>query len=417
MKKKIKWIVLAVIGIIGIAYFAAGRNQTLEVETFRVETGKLEKFIEEVGTVKMEQQTTIYASETGKVVELMVSVGDMVKAGDVLAKLDEKEMAIQLAGLQAEKDAALAQYQDALRPSDGEVIKKAQLAVKTAEINFEEAKRTAENNKKLYEAGAISHEAYKGAAAKLELETAALESARSDLEIAQKGISTQQKKEFEARINQVQAQIDLQNQKKTNFVIKATQDGMIMSKEIQNGTYIQPGMAVFEIGNNKNVYIESDVLMSEIGDVQEGGTVVIWNDDLGIGEVKGTVRKIHPKAFSKISDLGIEQKRVKVEIDLPQMELKLKPDYDMDIRIITQTKPNVLWIPENAIFEYQGTDHVFVNKDGVASLKKIEKGMDSEERVEVIKGLQVGEEVIISPDETLKEGVKIKKKDQTEKAQ
>ncbi|MDF2545288.1 MAG: efflux transporter periplasmic adaptor subunit [Anaerosolibacter sp.] len=417
MKKKIKWIALAVIVIVGIVFFAVGRNQAVEVETFKVETGTLEKYIEEVGTVKMEQQTTIYALETGKVVELFVNVGDLVKAGDVLAKLDEKEMAIQLAGLQAEKEAAAAQYQEALKPSDGEAIKKAQLAVKTAEINFEEAKRTADNSKKLYEAGAISYESYKGDSAKLELEEAALESAKSDLEIAKKGISAQQKKEFEARISQVQAQIDLLDQRKMNFIIKAPQDGMIMSKEIQTGTYIQTGMPVFEIGNSTDVYIESDVLVSEIGDVKEGGSVVIWNEDLNIEEVKGTVKKIHPKAFSKVSDLGIEQKRVKVEINLPQTKLKLRPDYDMDIRIVTLTKPNVLWIPENAVFEYQGADHVFINNNGAASLRKIEKGIDSEDRVEVVDGLKEGEQVILSPDETLTEGAKIKKKELTEKAQ
>jgi HlyD family secretion protein len=419
MKKKIKWVVLAFIGIISIAYFAVGKNQVLEVETFRVEKGTLEKYIEEVGVVKMEQQTTIYSTETGKIAETLVSVGDTVKAGDVLAKMDEKEVVIQLAGLQADKDAAVARYQDALRPSDGEVIRKAQIAVKTAEINFEEAKRTAESNKKLYEAGAISQEEYKRLAAKLELEAAALESVRSDLEIAQKGISLQQKKEYEARINQAQAQIDLLNQKKTNLMIKAPQDGMIMSKEIQAGTYIQPGMIIFEIGNDKNMYIESDVLMSEIGNVKEGATVVIWNDDLEMHRVKGKVRKIYPKAFSKTSDLGIEQKRVKVEIDLPQLELKLKlkPDYDMDIRIITETRSNTFWIPESAIFEYQGMDHVFVNNDGVALLRKIEKGIDSEDQVEVMKGLQEGEEVILSPDENIKEGIKIKKKEQTEKVQ
>ncbi|KXG76480.1 efflux RND transporter periplasmic adaptor subunit [Thermotalea metallivorans] len=414
MKRKKLWLVLAILGVIGIAYFAIGRNQRLEVETFPVEKGKLEKYIEEVGIVKMEQQTTIYASEGGKVAEILVQVGDQVKAGDILAKLNEKELSIQLEGLKAEKEAAMAQYQEALKPSDGQVVRKMQAAVKSATVSYEEAKRAADNSRRLYEEGAVSYETYRSALANLHLQEAALESAKSDLEMVEKGISTQQRKQYEARISQIQSQIDLLYQKKENLIIRAPREGMVMAKAIETGTYIQPGMALFEIGNRDDLYIESDILIREIGEVTEGAPVVIWSDDLGIKDLKGVVRKIYPKAFSKISDLGIEQKRVKIEIDFSEAGKggKLKPDYEVDIRIITQIKPEVLWIPENAVFEYEGNHAVFVNQKGTAVLRKIEKGIESGERVEIVKGLQQGEEVILSPNEKIKQGIQIQKKNE-----
>jgi HlyD family secretion protein len=65
-------------------------------------------------------------------------------------------------------------------------------------------------------------------------------------------------------------------------------------------------------------------------------------------------------------------------------------------------------IDEKAVFNYQGKDHVFINENGVAKLRAIEKGLESDKQVEVLKGLKEGDEVIISPEETLEEGTKLK---------
>jgi len=124
--------------------------------------------------------------------------------------------------------------------------------------------------------------------------------------------------------------------------------------------------------------------------------------------VKGTIRKIHPKAQSVMSALGIEQKRVRVEINLENEAAGLRPGYEMTVKIIKQSSKGTLIIDEKAVFSYQGKDHVFVNEDGVAKLRAIEKGIEGSEQVEVVRGLMEGEEIILSPDETLEEGTKVK---------
>jgi HlyD family secretion protein len=151
------------------------------------------------------------------------------------------------------------------------------------------------------------------------------------------------------------------------------------------------------------------VLIEDVVGVKLGSSVVIDGEDIGIKNMKGTVRKIYPKAFSKMSALGIEQKRVKVEIDFNSTVEDLRPGYDMTVKIITQSKNDTLLIAEKAVFNYQGKDHVFVNENGLAKLRAIEKGLESNEQVEVLKGLNEGDEIILSPDETLEEGVKIQK--------
>jgi HlyD family secretion protein len=236
---------------------------------------------------------------------------------------------------------------------------------------------------------------------------AGFENAKIDLELAVKGVSENIKNQYEATLDQIQSQIELISRKLKDLTIKAPVDGTVLKKEIKEGSYVQQGTEMFVIGEKNRLFIESDILVKEIKDVREGLPVIIYSEDLGI-KAEGYVRKIYPTAFSKISDLGIEQKRVRVEIEISDKDLKVRPGYEVDVRIITERKANILMIPESAVFEYNGKDHVFVNENGRAVLRQIEAGMKSDGKVEILDGLKEGEEVILSPGENLNEGIRVK---------
>lgn len=108
-----------------------------------------------------------------------------------------------------------------------------------------------------------------------------------------------------------------------------------------------------------------------------------------------------------MSDLGIQQKRVKIEIALEEKVENLRPEYDLNIKVIINNRKDVLVIPENAVFQQRNKNYVFVNEKGIAVLMEIETGVESERKIEVVRGLKEGEEVILSPDEELSEGVAI----------
>ena len=165
-------------------------------------------------------------------------------------------------------------------------------------------------------------------------------------------------------------------------------------------------MSLMELGDTNNLYIQSDILVSEITDIKEGLLVRLINEDLGI-EGTGKVQKIHPNAFSKISDLGVEQKRITVDIEMGTTPEGLRPGYDLQIRIITESSGDTLIVPENSLFSMDNKDYVFVAMDGRAKLREIQTGIQSGREMEVLSGLEKGEIVIMSPDGDLEEGSKI----------
>lgn len=408
MKKKIIWIgiVLITATITVTAVIMGGR--AVSVETANVIRGDIEEYIEEIGVLALEEESQIFSTEAGKVTKVLKKAGEEVKAGEVILRLDNSDLLLQIKAMEAQKLSISAKYEEAKKPVEEE-IKKLKAQVLSAQIYYEDAKRQADNNKALYEAGAVSLDTYKASVAKLAAAEADLEAAKSGLALAEKGISENVRKQYEAQLSEIQARIDQLKLKIDESAVKSPIDGYIMSLDVEEGSVVQPGIKICEVGGNKGLYIESYVLVEDMEGIKTGTSVRIDDEDLGISNITGKVRKIHPKAESIVSDLGIEQKRVKVEIELDNPIEGMRPGYDMTVKIITSSKKDTLLIDEEAVFTYEGKDHVFVNEGGVAKLRAIEKGLESNGQVEVLKGLKEGEQVILSPDKDIKDGAKIKK--------
>lgn len=338
----------------------------------------------------------------------MVKVGDLVEAGDILVRMDGQQLSRQMMELEAQKSALMAQYKEVMEPVDGREIQKLELQITTQERRVQEAERKRDNHKTLYEAGAISYEDYHATVTALEVEEKQLDALLLDLEVLKKPVSENVISQYEAQLRQLDIQMEDLRSKEQDMVITSPIKGTVMIKEVEVGQYLQPGLHIMEIGDKDTLYVESDVLVGDIGNVKIGGSVEISHKDLDIEGMKGRVRKIHPQAFSKVSDLGIEQKRVKVEIDLEDTNEEIRPGYNLDLKIIIQRKEDALLIPESAVFQIKGKDHVFVNENNIARLREIKKGIESKREVEVIAGLEEGEEVILSPNEALEEGKTIK---------
>lgn len=407
MKKKIIWIALFLVVASIFAYKIKAGGQALEVETAKAAKGDIAEYVEETGTLKPEDETVIYSTAAGRAAVVAKEAGETVKAGELLLEIDN-DLHLQIKAMQAQKLSVAAKYEEAKGSAEADEIRKLSAKVRASEAAYEEAKGAADNNKALFEAGAVSLDTLKSSITKLAAAEAALEADRSSLAAAEKGASDNVRKQYEAQLTEINAKIEQLEKKAEEMVVRSPIDGLIIASEVKEGNIVQMGSKLFEIGGSKGLYLESDVLIEDIAGVKQDSSVIIENEDLGIKDMKGKVRKIHPKAFSKMSELGIEQKRVKVEIALDNAPEGLRPGYDMTVKIITRSKQDVLLISDKAIFEYQGKDYVFAKENNIAVLRAVEKGIESNEQVEIMKGLKEGEEVILSPDEALKEGTKLK---------
>ncbi|MGF7059395.1 efflux RND transporter periplasmic adaptor subunit [Brassicibacter mesophilus] len=408
--KKMKYVIIATVllAMVGVGVYFAKGNSAVKVETFTAKRDDIKSFIDETATVKANNQRIVYSKSVGEVLKLDVSAGEEIKKGDIIAVLNTEEAELQIKSLKAKKNALLASYSEATKLPDKEIINKAEANVRSIEILVENAKNDAEKSKKLFEEGAISEDNYQNALNNLKIQQEALEVAKNELASIKKGPSENIKKQYEAQISEIDYQIDILNKNKGNSLIEAPIDGIVLETYVKEGAYLQPGVPVLEIGNGNDLYLEVDILVSEIGEIKENAPVIVYNDDLDIENITGVVTKIYPKAFSKISDLGIEQKRVKIEIDLNNDTDRLKVGYDVNAKIVTNEKKNSIIVPDSAVFDYEDGDYVYILNENTAGLRKVETGIEGEDMIEIISGVKTGERVILSPDEKIKEGVEVK---------
>lgn len=401
-------VVIIIIMLSAAIYFITKKTAAIAVTTAEVDEDSIEAYVQELGTVEVRQQEVVYTNLAGRVNELLIDIGDKVKKGDILARIDSTNQESDIRILEAQKAALTAAYKVAIEPVDANQIKKAELNITELEKKMDESKENLDKQKILLDEGIISDEFYQNAFSGYETLQSQHEQAILDLDLLKKPVSSNISKRYEAQLSEIEVQIEALKSKSGDFVITAPFDGTILSKNITQGSYVMQGTDILEIGNLDNLYIESDVLVEDISGVNEGAKVKIESKDLGITDAIGTLIKIYPEAFSKVSDLGVEQKRIKTEITLNEPVENIRPGYDLDIKIITASKDKTLIIPENALFEMEGKEYVFVNANGIASLREVETGIESDRRVEITKGLSKGEHVILSPDGDLRDGLEIK---------
>ena len=87
---------------------------------------------------------------------------------------------------------------------------------------------------------------------------------------------------------------------------------------------------------------------------------------------------------------------------------RLKPGFFAEVSIQTGSNPNALVIPESALFSQEGRYFVFAVQDRVAHRKEVETGHRFEGKVEILKGIQKGEQVVTVGQEQLSDGLKVR---------
>ena len=93
-----------------------------------------------------------------------------------------------------------------------------------------------------------------------------------------------------------------------------------------------------------------------------------------------------------------------MEIDIDEVD-DLPIGYELDAKFIVISKENVVRIPERCIFELDDTKNVFIIKEGVINLKEVSIGLEGEEFVEIVEGLQTDDIVVLSPEDELEDGI------------
>ena len=389
MKKKKYFIATGVIVIIFIIASLLLGGQTDQPETSKVRPGSIKKTVEETGTVFSKRVNTFYSDMSQRVETLNVSVGDRVKKGDIILVYENNyDLEIERANKQIES--ITASYNESVKGADFQEISNLKLNISTIETNLNFARSNLEKIKTLYENNAISQVEYDEAKNNVAILENQLQQANNNYSKIIQGVSANVKKEYEAQIDEVMIQIKILEKNMEQASIKAEFDGVITELNVHQGSMTQAGVPTVEIQDDKNLGIYVEVLVEDAIEVTKGMAFNILDDEV-IKELQ--VSRVYPKAQAKISDLGVEQKRVRIEADLDDADYKLGSE--VDVEIVLKEKNNVLLVDKDAVYEKDNIKYVTVLSGKNEIETEITTGIEDDKYVEVLSGLSENDTVLI----------------------
>jgi HlyD family secretion protein len=192
----------------------------------------------------------------------------------------------------------------------------------------------------------------------------------------------------------------------TLVTIHAPASGRVLRVLEPSERVIPSGTPILTIGDLSHLEVVMEMLSSQAVRVSPGMPALLFGWG-GNQPLRARVRLVEPYAFTKISALGVEEKRTNVVLDFVDPPGSLGDGYRVIARIITWSSPHVLQAPLPAIFRCGSDWCAFTIDRGRARIHRVRIGQSNDEAVQVISGLKDGQIVIEHPPNDIVDGSRV----------
>ena len=395
-----RWLIggLALVALAAVLW-AAYRPRPLVVETATVAEGRFEQVIEEDGRLRLLQRYTVTAPTAAQLQRPTLKVGDVVRAGDVVAVLAPSAPAMidtrTRSVLQERVGSA-----DAALAAAAANARRLQAALAQATLEAERASQLARDNF---------------------ISPSARDQAQLGREAAQQALRAGQAQQAAAAHALGEARAALQRAQPSAptgpglWSLTSPVAGRVLKLHKENAEPVTVGQPLLDIGDTAALEAVVDVLSGDAPRIAPGAAV-----QLATGRnqppLVGRVARIEPQAFTKVSALGIEEQRVNVVVALdanPDALQRLGDGFRVDARITVLAQDGALLVPSAALVRQGDGWRVFVVEGGTARARVVRFKDRHADSAWVQDGIQAGDTVVLYPGNTLTDGQRVRVRGQT----
>lgn len=216
---------------------------------------------------------TVSSRVSARVEDLLVQEGDEVQAGQVLAKLDSKELEAQVAQAKASLATAQAKLAGLKAGNRPQQVAQAGAAIEQAAANLENARKTYERIEVLYRQGAVSAQQLDTAQAALSVAQAQYHGADESYSLTAEGARPEDIQAATAQVEQAEAALKNAEIQLEHAVIKAPIAGVVAIKAVNAGESVSVGQPIVNIANLKDVWVAANIDETYVGKVHTGQSV------------------------------------------------------------------------------------------------------------------------------------------------
>jgi HlyD family secretion protein len=338
------------------------------VTEHRVERGQIVAEVMGTGTLEAHFKSTISPRISGRLQEVLVDMGDSVKAGQVLARLDGVE----------------------LKPQ----VEMAQAAVEVAQATLHRLEADRTQARAILEQTSADHKRALALLPKSAMSKSDVDKATAAWKIAQAGVDRSEAALVEARKQRIAAERNLAYRKALleDTVIVAPCDGLIVQRQRDPGDIAVPGSQVLSLISTEELWVSA------------------WVDEtqmsrLAVGQPARVVfRSEAPKAYpGKVARLGRQADRETREFVVDVRVLKLPKNWAVgqrtEVYIETARKSGVTVLPAKYVLWRKEKPGVFVRQGNSAEWRSLTLGLGGKEAVEITAGLEPGDRVVLPADD------------------
>lgn len=376
-------------------------------------------------TIQAYESVEIYPRMAGDLKSLNVDIGDAVKRGQLLAEIDPAEIDAEVEGRRAALEKAQARLvvaRSAIRVAEATLAAERSKATATdASVNEVEnalhlRQKQAERIKKLVENHAVEAKLEDEVKGQVEIAASAVQAAKAQVVSAAAAVTVAEAKASTARaeLDELNADIRIERaglekaQIRRNFArIASPMDGIVTKRNSNVGVFLRPSTEgnfapLLSISNIGKVRAIVGVSSNDAPRLDRGDPATIQIDALGHHQFSGMISRT---AYAE----DAVSRTLRAEIDLENIDGRLRPGQTGSALIILEEHPHVLTIPSSAIIgsNPDGSATCYRVADGKAIPIKVVLGADDGTRVEVKDGLKEGESVIVAPGKEVVAGTSV----------
>ena len=286
------------------------------------------------------REVTLGFRVAGRIASLSCDEGDAVKAGDVIAQLDDepyRRAIAEIAGQVATARARAQMVESGYRPQE---TAQARAVVREREVTFKNAKRLFDRQEQLLDTKAVSIQDRDDAEARYREAEARLKSAHEQLTLLESGFRTEEIAQAKGDLARAEGALKIAELNAEDTVLKAPSNGVILTRAQEAGAIVAAGTPVLTLSLKQPIWVRAYIHEPDLGRIHPGSKVEVFTDSRPNQSYAGTVGFISPRAeftpksveTTKLRTLLVY--RLRITVSNPDDELR--QGMPVTVRIATQ---------------------------------------------------------------------------------
>src|SRR5579883_2137505 len=368
------------------------------------------------GYIVAAHKIEVAAKVVGKVKWIGVDKGDRVHEGDVMVRLEDDEYQAQLTSAKGQLAMLQAKLDEALHGSRPEDIAQALANLESAKADLEDARVTLDRNKALVHDQVAPQQALDDAQARYDSAVHKVNSLQKTYELVKLGPRKEEIDSLRGQVEQAKGQLAYAETNLANTVIRAPVTGTILERNVERGQFVTTGFVgdrgakgyVVSLADLNDLEVELDISQNDFAKLHSGQHGTVTTDAFPDRKYQGFVKEISPEA-------NRQKATVQIKVKIVNPDDYLRPEMNASVAFLSEEKAQtpsgqaarpVVVVPPSAVRD----NAVFVLLGGKAVRRPVKVGSTSSQGIRIDEGLIGGEDLILNPPATLKDGDRVRQK-------